>query len=130
MGYYSNFELKVHSFNGTQKTWKDIMEAMKQVMDTREYGFYVFEDYVDEYKEEPEDYENQDLERALETEEPQKWYDCDEDMGLLSKLVPGVIFKLHAEGEEAGDVSDTYFKDGRNHEYRPVMPTFNPEDLK
>ncbi|MEI2465158.1 hypothetical protein [Niallia taxi] len=34
-------------------------------------------------------------------------------MREISKLYPGVIFKLHGEGEESGDVWYKYFKDGK-----------------
>ena len=42
-----------------------------------------------------------------------KWYNHDTEMLDLSKKFPNVIFKLHGEGEETGDIWDTYYKNGK-----------------
>lgn len=41
------------------------------------------------------------------------WYDWEEDMILLSSKFPGLLFKLHGEGERPEDLWDAYFLDGK-----------------
>lgn len=41
-----------------------------------------------------------------------KWYEVDEDMEELSKAFPDVTFRLHGEGENQGDVWDSYWLNG------------------
>ena len=45
-----------------------------------------------------------------------KWYECFEDMKDFSLKFPGVVFKMHGEGEERGDFWDAYFKDGKGQD--------------
>jgi hypothetical protein len=40
------------------------------------------------------------------------WYDHDKYMLALSKRHPDVVFKLHGEGEDSGDLWNTYYKNG------------------
>lgn len=41
------------------------------------------------------------------------WYDWEEDMALLSKRFPDVLFKLHGTGEDSEDLWDAYFFGGK-----------------
>lgn len=43
-----------------------------------------------------------------------KWYDWKDDMIAMSTNFPGVLFKLHGDGEEAGDIWDAYFLNGKS----------------
>lgn len=76
-------------------------------------------------------YDYEDIEWAMDENgqrnEPCKWYDHEEHMKEISKLYPGVIFKLHGEGEESGDVWYKYFKDGKMQDC-PARLTFDEYD--
>jgi len=45
-------------------------------------------------------------------EEKCKWYDHDKDMMKVSSHFPELIFKLHGEGEESGDIWNTLYVNG------------------
>lgn len=61
-----------------------------------------------------------------------KWYECFEDMKDFSLKFPGVVFKMHGEGEETGDLWDAYFKNGKGQECRAdiIYPDYDEEKLK
>ena len=42
-----------------------------------------------------------------------KWYEHQEEMREFSKLHPSVLFTLHGEGEENGDIWDEYYLNGK-----------------
>ncbi len=42
-----------------------------------------------------------------------KWYDWREDMSLLSKRFPELLFCLHGDGEDVEDLWDAWFLDGK-----------------
>ena len=56
-----------------------------------------------------------------------KWYDHDDDIKSFSLKYPDVIFHLHGEGEEAADVWNTYYKNGKM-QHCPAIITFEPFD--
>lgn len=53
--------------------------------------------------------------------EATKWYRHDEDMLNLSREFPKVLFTLHGEGEEGGDLWRTYYLDGRLQKEKAVV---------
>lgn len=65
-------------------------------------------------------------------EEECKWYEHEKDMREFSLKFPGILFTLHGEGEEAGDVWNKYFRDGKFQVARAVItfPKFDPKELR
>jgi hypothetical protein len=56
-----------------------------------------------------------------------KWYEHDEDMRKVSKLLPEILFTLSGEGEENDDIWRAYYLDGKCHFCRARI-TFDPFD--
>jgi hypothetical protein len=61
-----------------------------------------------------------------------KWYSCDHDMIAVSLEIPNVLFTLHGEGEESGDIWDAYFLNGKmqKEKARIVIDPFDAKKLK
>jgi hypothetical protein len=66
------------------------------------------------------------------TEESCKWYEHDKDMVAMSLEFPGVIFKLHGEGEESGDIWDSYYLNGKTqtHKAKVMIDEVDPSAWK
>ena len=60
-----------------------------------------------------------------------KWYEHTKDMIKLSKLFPDILFTLHGEGEEAGDMWYKYYLNGKVQiaEAKTTFDEFDPEKL-
>ena len=60
------------------------------------------------------------------TEEEQKWYDCQADLSKFSEAYPGILFEMEMWGEEKGDISKMYVKDGKSYiaSAQIVFPAF------
>lgn len=48
-----------------------------------------------------------------ESNESCKWYEYEKDMRKLSEEIKNVLFTLHGEGEESGDIWNAYFLNGK-----------------
>lgn len=66
------------------------------------------------------------------SEESCKWYEHDTDMIEMSKDFPNVLFKLHGEGEEVGDIWDSYYLNGKSqdHKAKIMIDECNPKGWK
>jgi hypothetical protein len=104
MGYYTDYNLKVHEGN------RSIESILEQV-----------------------DGQFEDLEWAVDfsgdTNDSAKWYDHEIDMKKLSKIYPDIVFKLKGHGEESGDTWIKYFKNGKMQNC-PAKITFDEYDEK
>ena len=56
-----------------------------------------------------------------------KWYDWQEDMCILSKRFPKLLFCLHGEGEGNDDLWDAYFFEGK-YQLCPAVITYDDFD--
>jgi len=110
MGYYTIYTLK----------WK----ADKQTST-------LIRKYIDEAQNDLEQFYGLDYD-GRSPGEPSKWYDHDEDMKGLSLAFPEIVFTLHGEGEEVGDLWNKYYLNGKVHvaEAQITYPPFNPDELK
>jgi len=66
------------------------------------------------------------LEPDGSTAQSSKWYKHEDSMVAISQREPMVLFKLHGIGDDAGDIWDKYYVDGKKvHEVRinPELPT-------
>ena len=58
-----------------------------------------------------------------------KWYSREDDVKKISKLFPNVLITLYINGEENGDLSYEYYKDGKMQVCKANI-TFPPFDEK
>ena len=61
--------------------------------------------------------------------EKTKWYEHETDMKDISTAHPETVFKLHGEGEEAGDVWEKFFKGGKKVFESKLNPEIPQPDL-
>ena len=111
MGYYTNFDLTMHPAQ-TQEQEREIIRHIISLMD-----------YV-----EPERVSEGEIEWFLA--DAMKWYDHEEHMVKISKRYPDVIFVLHGEGEEHGDLWNEYYSNGEYERVDAVITFPEPSNLK
>lgn len=82
--------------------------------------------------EELTDYLNDESSKGMiiESFDSYDWENNDIDMLELSEIFPGVIFKLHGEGENPEDIWDSYYKNGKSHTYMMEIPPLDLKDLE
>ena len=121
MGYYTYYSLTGHSND------RDVAERVRDALFGRGLIGYVFEDdpiFFAEYKTDEEIFYFSPCDAA-------KWYDCEEDMLLLSRQFPDVRFTVSGEGEENRDIWEEHFLNGKC-QYCPaeiVIPEYDPAKL-
>lgn len=87
MGYYTNYSLYVESDNIAPDLFEQIKYEV-QKMNVLGWGWGRWSTY-------------------------DKWYDYNQDMLLLSKKFPEVLFYLHGEGDNEEDLWDAYYQNGK-----------------
>jgi len=103
MGYYTDYTLETH------KSKMNISDILGNLSENDFGGLNYAIDVYGEYY------------------ESVKWYDHEDDMKKLSLKFPDVIFKLHGEGENSGNLWDKYFKNGKMQTCYAVI-TFDDYD--
>ena len=78
------------------------------------------------------DGESECWEQIIEGGDETSWYQHQTDMSRVSRLWPGVLFTLHLNGEDSGDFSVEYHRDGKVHREpgEIVYAEFDPEKLE
>jgi hypothetical protein len=107
MGYCTKYNLTLH--NETHGQFEAIVDRLR---DKDVIGYA-----LDEY---------------LNTNDEVKWYDAEDDLREISKEFPEVLFELHGEGEDVGDIWNEYFKNGKVQYCKAeiVIPPFDESKLK
>lgn len=95
MGYYTYYDLEMHPAQ-TEDRWNEIRRAI----------------LAEIYECAPADVTDAEVECFLQ--DSLKWYNYEADMREISLEYPDIVFVLHGEGEEAGDVWKAYFKNGES----------------
>jgi len=100
MGYRTYFTLQVNGKEGTQEE-QEIISLLRS--------------------------ENEDAEYAFDDDGiPQmdaSWHNYEDDMRQFSKRFPNELFVLSGEGDEQGDLWNSYFKNGK-HQHCPAVITY------
>lgn len=102
MGYYTTFEVAV--IEGCLDD--DIVKIL------REETSYTFE----------EDSENSVFADHI------KWYTRQDDMLRISRRYPNVVFRVRGNGEESGDVWQTFYKNGKYSDWKLTPQTYPEYD--
>ena len=87
------------------------------------------DDVVGSYIEEHEEM-HYALEQDGSTNQSCKWYDHAKDLEVMSCEIPGVLFHLKGEGEEAGDIWDLFALDGKVQKHQAKIVRQNEPDPK
>lgn len=113
MAYYTNFMLTVEAADENGKaigqiTDENLLDELDQELDKMN----VFQGRQDD-----------STWFALD----QRWYYSEEDMLLLSKRFPSMVFHLHGEGENAEDLWNTHYWNGKSQQC-PAVINYDPYD--
>lgn len=115
MGYYTSFSLTISQMSNKPLSEEDckFLSAELQRMNVFEYGRYD-DPFLSSFE-------------AYAT----KWYECEEDMKLLSSKFPTLLFTLDGHGEDSEDIWVAYFMDGREQfaKAQIVYEEFNKRKL-
>ena len=105
MGYYTKYNLTVNP---------EITDSVK------------FKEYFEELTTYP-------LYCVTEYGEAIKWYDYHDNMIKISKQYPETVFCLRGDGEEKGDIWQTFYKNGLSYSWKMSTidyPKFDESKLK
>lgn len=60
------------------------------------------------------------------------WYNAVDEIAVFSKLYPEILFTLHGEGDNNGDLWNVYIVNGliQDAPAKPIYPKFDPLKLK
>lgn len=111
MGYYTMYSLE-HDCTDREKFSRIVAEMEK--LGILDYALSANEDLM-----------------SFDTTDCVKWYECEDDMRKISNLFPDVLFTLHGEGEESGDLWNAYFRGGKEQycQAKIIFDEFDPEKL-
>ena len=130
MGYYTRYSMEIQDIDNKGY---DSYKIAKYMLDKQEESdrFYAFEYELKDFIGNEDTESRTRCELSLDGDDECKWYDNEDDMLLLSKEFPDVLFKLHGEGEDNKDIWDKYFMNGKM-QYCPaeiICPPFDRAKL-
>lgn len=123
MGYYTRYDMSV--YEGDYNSY-DIVKFMAEKNKECD-AYYAFEYDLKNTLDDINDQSGAVYALSLEGDDECKWYEHEKEMRDLSKVFPDVVFKLHGEGEENGDIWDKYFMNGKM-QYCPAQISLPPFD--
>ena len=126
MGYYTRFNIEVQDID---KKGYDAYKIVKYMLDKQNESdaFYPFRHQLEDFIKDTDSELGTSYRLYLDDNDEYKWYECDDEMIALSKEFPEVLFKVHGEGEESGDIWDRYFMNGKT-QYCPAEVMCPPFD--
>lgn len=112
MGYYTRYSMEVQDINNKGY---DSYKIAKYMLDKQKESdkFYAFKYELEDFVENEDTKSRIDYGLSFDSDDEYTWYDNEEDMRLLSKEFPDILFKLHGEGENNEDIWDKYFINGK-----------------
>ncbi len=123
MGHYSQFNLELSFDSGN--TFSSISELLENNTIDDSFVKKLTSNFE---KINPNEY----VEELFLSGMNSKWYDNEENMIALSKKYKDIVFKLIAEGEDPGDISESYFSNGKSQVCHAeiVIPPFDKSKLE
>lgn len=112
MGYLTYYNLKAFDTNEkplSQEQSEEIIGQLLAFSDDAEYA----------------------IDESGDSSDSCKWYDHDKELRAFSTRYPDVLFRLSGEGEEQGDLWQTYYLNGKAQECPAavVYPAYSPAKL-
>lgn len=135
MGYYTNYTL---TWKPTEKSTVEFPRCNHKIPDGSKFcpecgaqNLPVsLDDKIAEYIKQHSD-TIYGVNESGEGTEATKWYDHVTDLRAMSKVFSNIVFTLHGEGEESGDIWNKYFMNGKMQEAkaRIVVDDFDASKL-
>jgi len=116
MGYYTDFSMEIYDSDGqcvigtihSERDIHDIVMYPEQHRTDVVEALRYIKEHSDEYY-------------GLLGEERCTWYDHQDEMKKVSNNYPDLVFILHGEGEEQGDIWTAYFCNGKCEKILPEL---------
>lgn len=130
MGYETRFTLEVKDIDNVGYDSYKIVKYMHEKQDQDDW-FYPFDYQIDNFIRDIQPEYGSVFALEFDESDGLRWYDHEKEMKQLSKEFPDVLFKLHGEGENNGDIWDKYFMGGKMQScYAEIMcPPFDRSKL-
>lgn len=118
MGYYSAFDITAKNIDG-QSVTADEVAKIEDMLD--KFGVkFAFEAGIVE----------PDGSAHFGCDDMLRWNYFSEDMLTLSRALPSLVFRLHVEGENNGDLWDGYYHNGKEEICRAIITYPEPVTIK
>lgn len=122
MGYMTNYSLE----------WSGVKPSTKPCQHCDGTGKIAVGDAIQEYVDNEAVLYSGTVTLASVLDDSCKWYEHEDDMKRISKEFPEVLFTLHGNGEESGDIWVKYFKNGKMQTSKAEikLAAFDPKQLQ